>query len=164
MIYFHFLGLILLHHFYHTPPQLVFHEKTIEASLEEIEEMTTSASEDIAAMDKVLALHTELHEQEKILAMYTAQRDEALAEKTKQEETLNSLRNEEATLQSCIRDRRSTEERHEALLSRLQMLEEMNDLFTGHLSSWKLELTPTLPSKGGQTRLVYTHMDGSSIL
>ena len=124
--------------------------------------MTASAAEDIAAMDKVLALHTELHEQEKILAMYVAQRDEAVAEKTKNEETLTSLRNEEATLQSCIRDRRSTEERREALLSRVQALEEMNDLFVGHLSSWKLELTPTLPSKGGKTRMVYTHGDGST--
>ena len=113
-------------------------------------------------MSKVLALHTELHEQEKILSMYITQRDEAIAEKCKQEEALAKLRNEEASLQSCIRDRRSTEDRHEALLWRVQALEEMNDLYAGHLSSWKLELSPILPSNGGQVRLVYMHPDGSS--
>ena len=111
-------------------------------------------------MDSVLSLHTELHEQEKVLAMYVAQRDEVLAEKQRQEDSLSSLRSEEALLQASISDRRSAESRRTALLARVQALQEMNDLLVGHLSSFKVELLPMLPSGGGKAHLVYTHTDG----
>ena len=45
----------------------------------EVIKLTQEAQDEMAALDHVLALHAELHEQENVLSMFMGQMDEALA-------------------------------------------------------------------------------------
>ena len=63
----------------------------------------------MAALDHVLALHAELHEQENVLSMFMGQRDEALAAQRAQQDEMASLRAEKAQLQANIASRQTAE-------------------------------------------------------
>ena len=62
----------------------------------EVIKLTQEAQDEMAALDHVLALHAELHEQENVLSMFMGQRDEALAAQRAQQDEMASLRAEKA--------------------------------------------------------------------
>ena len=76
--------------------QLVFDSETIEARSCEVIKLTQEAQDEMAALDHVLALHAELHEQENVISMFMGQRDEALAAQRAQQDEMASLRAEKA--------------------------------------------------------------------
>ncbi len=107
------------------------------------------------------ALHTELREQEKVLAMFAQQRAAAAADKTKQESRMRALREEGADLRALIASRDARDSRREGLLARVQALEEIHDVCQA-LSAWRLgEMTGTVGTAGGFS-LTYGHADGST--
>jgi hypothetical protein len=136
--------------------QLEFDKNTIKAHNQEILDLKHAATYESQSLEKVIALHAELQEQEQVLSMFAKQREEATATRNQHELTLKSLRKEGTRLRNSSDRQKAVSIEKEELISRTKVLEEIHDVCRS-LCAWKLT-----QMSASRVELVYEHQHGSS--